>query len=278
MFRNLSPGAVGISVPTAEALTLAKGAGFGGVDPLGGMPPAEFRGLCQRHGLRIGAMGLPVEFRADQAKYEQGMAGLRGAAKEASEVGCTRCATWLRPASDEVSYLDNFRLHVDRLRPAAQILGEFGIRLGLEYVGPATSRAGRRYEFIHNLPQLLELCGAIGTGNVGLLLDSWHWYTAHETVEDLKRLDNRLVVQVHVNDAPAGVPVDEQKDNVRDLPGATGVIDMAGFLGALAAMGYDGPVTPEPFRPDLRQLPPAEAARRVGASMAGIWKTAGLAE
>jgi sugar phosphate isomerase/epimerase len=223
-------------------------------------------------------MGLPVEFRADQAKYEQGMAGLRATAKAAAEAGCTRCATWLRPCSDELPYLDNFRLHVDRLRPAAAILGEYGIRLGLEYVGPQTSRDGKRYEFIHNLPQLLELCGAIGTGNVGLLLDSWHWYTAHETAEDLKRLDNRLVVQVHVNDAPAGVPVDQQKDNVRDLPGATGVIDMTAFLQCLAAMGYDGPVTPEPFRPDLRQMPPAAAANLVGDAMGRIWQAAGLAE
>jgi sugar phosphate isomerase/epimerase len=277
MFRNLSPGAVGIGVPAAEAVVLAKASGFGGVDLLGGLPPVELRALCQQHGLEIGAMGLPVEFRADQATYEQGMSGLRAAAKAATEAGCSRCATWLRPCSDDLPYLDNFRLHVDRLRPAAEVLGEFGLRLGLEYVAPKTSRAGRRYEFIHSLPQLLELCGAIGTGNVGLLLDSWHWYTAHETVEDLKRLDNRLVVQVHVNDAPAGVPIDEQKDNVRDLPGATGVIPIAGFLKCLADMGYDGPVTAEPFRPDLRQLPPAEAASLVGASMGRIWRLAGLA-
>lgn len=278
MFRNLSPGAVGISVPAPEAMALARTVGFGGMDLPGGLPPAELRALYERHGLCVGAMGLPVEFRADPAKYEQGMAGLRAVAKAAAEAGCTRCATWLRPASDELTYLANFRLHVDRLRPAAQILGEYGIRLGLEYVGPKTSRDGKRYEFIHNLPQLLELCGAIGTGNVGLLLDSWHWYTAHETVEDLLRLDNSLVVQVHVNDAPAGVPVDQQKDNVRDLPGATGVIDIAGFLRCLATMGYDGPITPEPFVPALRQMPPAEAAGTVGAAMARIWHAAGLAQ
>jgi len=278
MFRNLSPGAVGISVPVSEAMSLAKAAGFGGVDLLGGLSPVELRALYERHGLHVGAMGLPVEFRADQAKYEQGMAGLRAAANAAADAGCTRCATWLRPSSDQLTYLQNFRLHVDRLRPVAQILSEYGIRLGLEYVGPKTSRDGKRYEFIHTLPQLLELCGAIGTGNVGLLLDSWHWYTAHETVEDLLRLDNRLVVQVHVNDAPAGVPVDQQKDNVRDLPGATGVIDIAGFLKCLAAMGYDGPVTPEPFLPALRQMPPAEAARTVGIAMARIWQSAGLAQ
>ncbi len=276
MFRNLNAGAVGIRLPPAEIIALAREAGFEGVDFPGGLPPGELRERCRQHGLRIGAMGLPVEFRADEAAYERGLAGLRAAAAGAAEAGCTRCATWLRPCSEELTYLDNFRLHVRRLRPVAEILGEYGIRLGLEYVAPRTSRLGKRYEFVHTLPQVLELCGAIGTGNVGVLLDSWHWYTAGESLDDLKRLDNRLVVQVHVNDAPAGIPIDEQKDNVRDLPGATGVIDIAGFLQTLAAMGYDGPVTPEPFRPDLAGLPAAEAARRVGAALGAVWQAAGL--
>lgn len=277
MFRNLNPGAVGIGVPAAEALALAEAAGFDGVDLLGGLPPGELRDLYASHGLRVGAMGLPVEFRTDQEAFEKGLAGLPAAALAAAEVGCSRCATWLKPASDDLPYLDNFRLHAQRLRQVAEILADHGIRLGLEYVGPKTSRDGRRYEFIHTLPQLLELCGAIGTGNTGLLLDSWHWYTAHETLDDFKRLDNRLVVQVHINDAPAGVPVDEQRDNVRDLPGATGVIDLAGFLTALEGMGYDGPVTPEPFRADLRQSPPAAVARQVGSALTKVWHAARLA-
>ena len=277
MFSNLSPGAVGLGGSAAEILAAAKTAGFGGVELLGGLPPAALRELYSQHGLQVGTMGLPVEFRKDQTTYEQSLAGLRAAAQEAAATGCTRCATWLLPFSDALPYVENFRLHVDRLRPAAAVLGEFGIRLGLEYVGPQTMRQGHRHDFVHTLPQLLELCGAIGTGNVGLLLDSWHWYTAHESVADLLRLDNRLVVQVHVNDAPSGIAVDQQQDSVRELPGATGVIDIGGFLQSLAAMGYDGPVTPEPFCAALRELPREALAAKVGASMQRIWQIAGLA-
>ena len=35
----------------------------------------------------------------------------------------------------------------------------------------------------------------------------------------------------------------------------TGVIDIAGFLQALQEIGYDGPVTPEPFKKELADLP-----------------------
>jgi sugar phosphate isomerase/epimerase len=103
--------------------------------------------------------------------------------------------------------------------------------------------------------------------NVGFLLDSWHWYTAQETVADLLSLRGADVVCCHLNDAPRGVPVDQQVDNRRDLPAATGVIDLKGFLGALVTIGYDGPVLAEPFRPDLRTLPREEAVAQVAASL-----------
>ena len=70
--------------------------------------------------------------------------------------------------------------------------------------------------------------------------------------------------------------LEQQQDLVRELPGETGVIDIGGFLGALRDMGYDGPVTPEPFKRELQDLP-SDAARLVvvKASMDAVWKWAG---
>jgi sugar phosphate isomerase/epimerase len=85
-------------------------------------------------------------------------------------------------------------------------------------------------------------------------------------------------VYVHVNDAPAGRPKDEMKDSPRELPGATGVIDIAAFLQALQEIGYDGPVTPEPFSELLKTIDsPEEKVRITGDSMRKIWSQAGLA-
>jgi sugar phosphate isomerase/epimerase len=61
-------------------------------------------------------------------------------------------------------------------------------------------------------------------------------------------------VYVHVNDAQANLGIDQQLDNVRDLPGATGVIDLAGFMRALMKIEYNGPVAVEPFKKELGQL------------------------
>ena len=74
----------------------------------------------------------------------------------------------------------------------------------------------------------------------------------------MKALSQSQVVYVHINDAPAGIDVDEQLDDVRHLPGESGVIDLVGFLQALNEIGYDGPVAVEPFDSALAALSPTE--------------------
>ena len=157
------------------------------------------------------------------------------------------------------------------------MLAEHGCRLGLEFIGPRTMRENLRYGFIYSPEGMLCLAEAIGA-NVGLLMDAYHWYTAGGNLADIRTLRAEDVVYVHVNDAPAGVAIEAQLDQVRRLPGATGVIDIAGFLRALESIGYDGPVTPEPFRKELAALPSDEARlKAVGAAMDRIFATAGIA-
>ena len=62
-----------------------------------------------------------------------------------------------------------------------------------------------------------------------------------------------------LNDAPAGIPIDEQIDNRRELPAATGVIDLKSFLGVLVEIGYDGPIRAEPFNKALNDMDDREA-------------------
>ena len=284
MFKNLCGGAIGVGGTTAELAALAKKHGFGGMDLNAGeaadlMDAGKLdtlKALYKKHGLLPGGFGLPVEFRRDEDAFKQGLAGLPRLAKAAAAMGCRRCPTWLLPFSNDLPFRENFELHRRRLRACAEVLRGHGCWLGLEFVGPKTMRTGKKYEFIWNLAGMLELADAIGTGNVGLLLDGWHWYTAHGSVDEILALRAQQVVYVHVNDAPAGVDVDAQVDNVRTLPGETGVIDIAGFLGALDEIGYDGPITAEPFSQKVRALPPDEAVRATAQSLDKIFAQAGI--
>jgi sugar phosphate isomerase/epimerase len=279
MFKSLGSGAVGIDVPFDEVLQLAAENGFEGVhldmNEVAQKGASEVRRMLDEKGLRPSAWGFTVDVQHDEAAYRQGLDGLPRLSAVAEELGCCRTSTWIYPFSNERAFRENFDFYVARLKPAAQILDEHDIRLGLEFVGPKTSRVAGKYAFVHTLDGMLELCDAAGP-NVGLLLDSWHWYASHGTVAQLRGLGDRNIVDVHVNDAPRGIPPDEQIDNVRCMPGETGVIDIAGFLQSLDAIGYTGPLMAEPFSDKVRALSPVEAARLTADSMRRIWEVAGL--
>ncbi len=282
MFRNASWGAIGVQVGFEDGLDLARETGFEGVDvPI--QTAAEyldqgridaFVALYAGRGLKLGGWGLPVNWRGDKAKWQTDLEAFPRLCAAAQACGAPRCATWIPPASNELDFDANFAFHVERFGPIATILGDHGCRLGLEFIGPKTLRANAKYEFVYDLPGMLKLCEAIGP-NVGLLLDCWHWYTSGGTPEQLAGLTAEQVVVVHVNDAPAGIPRDEQIDNQRCLPGATGVIDTACFMRELKRMGYDGPVTCEPFNAELNAMEDRAAAERVKRSLDVIFAMAG---
>ena len=266
MTVDLVCGAIGVPANPRQAIEFASRFGFESVEANGPFLAsltadqlAELKTDMKTKGLVFGAAGLPVEFRQDDTRFNTGLKELPTFAAGLQRAGVTRVSTWLMPCHGSLTYLRNFRRHAARLKAVALILKEHGARLGLEYVGPRTSWTSQRYPFIHTLAEMKDLIAEIGTGNVGLLLDSWHWWHAGDTVQDLLTLKNEDIVAVDLNDAPAGVPKDQMPDSQRELPCATGVIDVGAFLTALNRVGYDGPVRAEPFNRALNSLPKEEA-------------------
>ena len=258
----LTPGSIGVTVQSQQELNdLAQRHRFESVEPRGeelaAMTPAqlaEIIGDLESRRLVWSATGLPVDFRKDERTFKEGLAKLPRIAAALQRAGGTRIGTWLSPSHESLTYRANFDQHAKRLRECARVLKDHGLRLGLEYVGTQLLLVGKKYPFVHTLAETRELIAEIGTGNVGLVLDSWHWWTAGDTANDLHALTNADVVSVDLNDAPKGIPKEQQKDNERELPAATGIIDIAAFLRALVRMNYDGPVRPEPFNKPLNAL------------------------
>ena len=96
------------------------------------------------------------------------------------------------------------------------------MRLGLEYVGTKSLWSSKAFPFVHTMVETQELIAEIGKPNVGFVLDSWHWWTAEEGSADILALRNVDIVSCDLNDAPLGIPRDEQHDTTRELPLATG--------------------------------------------------------
>lgn len=283
MFKNLKPQLVGINgLNLDDTIELAIRHGFGGIDlPLSEVAemeePTEAKAKLDTAGLQWGLFPIPVNFVAPEEKFQEGLERLRRLAPIAQAVGCTRTYDHVWPGHHEKNYEENFEFHSTRLRLVVSILARYEIRFGIEFIGAKTLRDTFKIEFIHTLEQALELREAVDPDRnlgVGILLDSFHWYTSGGSVEDIRNhLSNDILVGVHVNDARADRSREEQMDLERALPGQTGVIDIAGFVGALSEIGYDGPMTPEPFEPtrsELGQMPPNDAVARVAASMKDI--------
>lgn len=253
MFTCLVCRSLGLEATQLEAIDLAHRHGFDAVEAradelaqLGDALPRLLDDLRAKP-LRFGLAGLPIDLRRDAQRFADGLRLLPGYARALQRCGVTRLGSSIVPAHDELAYANNFRQHVERLGAVARVLGDHGIRFGLEYCATPTLRRGRRHAFIHSLPQLRELIAAIGAPNLGLVLDSWHWWMSGSPAAELASLTAGEIVSVDVNDAPTGVPREQLGDRQRELPGATGVIDLPQFLSALRHLGYDGPVRAEPF-------------------------------
>jgi sugar phosphate isomerase/epimerase len=277
-YKNLGCGHIGVRANQEQALAYAHTAGFDSITPSVGefenKSALEIRKWAERmqaKGIRYGSSGLPVDFRKDEARFKEGLARLPKQASILRQLGVTRMATWILPGHQALTYRQNFKQHKTRLREVAKILKDNEIRFGLEFVGPRTSRARFRFPFACTQEGMMELVQAIGTGNVGLLMDSWHWYTSHGTVEELLQLSGKDIIHVHVNDAPSGIDVDQQVDNRRQLPVTSNVIDLKAFINTLVKIGYDGPVECEPFDQGLRQMEDSAAVQKTSAALKRLW-------
>jgi sugar phosphate isomerase/epimerase len=276
VFTTLSAEDLALEVTFAEAADLAAFAGFDAVDlPLpelldGGWSAPRVQHELDRTGVRAGGWWLPIEYREDRKKYQDGLTRLPAMAELASTVGARWCNTWIWPFSDRFKYSENYDLHRERLQEVAHVLNGQGCVLGLEFLGPKTLRAGHRYEFISTLDATLRLIEDIGASNVGVLLDCWQWYASHGTSAELAKLKRGQITYVHLNDAPAGLEIDEQIDDQRMLPGTTGVIDIETFVKALQSLEFDGPVAVEPSNSELNALEPRKRVRAAFESLAAV--------
>lgn len=278
MLRGLTGAGLGKLESTEQFIELAAKYGFEAVD-IDALALVEShsidgaRELLSKHGLVIGAIGLPVEWRGSEERFRADLPKLTQAAAAAAALGCTSCCTYVLPSTD-LNAAHFMALATRRLRTCAQILGAYGIRLGLEFVGPHHLRTRWKHPFIWTVEETLDWIDAIGESNVGLLYDAYHWYTNGLTVADIEKLRPEQIVHVHINDAP-DVPVEDVLDNGRVYPGE-GVIDLAGFLQGLAKIGYKGAVSQEILTATPPTDSPESLVQRSKAGFDKVYAAAGL--
>ena len=200
---GINPGAIGVKLDQNQLLDKASEYGFESIVAYSGTLAEwsdgqidEFVGKMKSKNISWGASGLPVDFRKDKATHKKGLDGLPKHAEALQKAGVTRMSTWIMPTNDDLTYLENFKQHSKRLKEIAKILGVYDIRFGLEYVGPKTLMARDKYSFIHTLAECKELYKSTGEPNIGVQLDSFHWFCAGDTKADLLSLSNEDIITV----------------------------------------------------------------------------------
>jgi sugar phosphate isomerase/epimerase len=267
----------GGKAPWPEFARLAAKTGFRGTDV--SITPAMQQGveatrkLLAELRLAPAVVGLPVEFRKDEETFQRDLKGLDQAAQFCAAIGCPRMTTYFLPSS-ELPKPEQRRIYKARWQACAEILARHKVRFGLEFVSPVHLRKRFPHEFIYRMDETLELAKECGS-NVGVLLDSWHWYHAGGTLRDIEAAGLDRIVHVQVADSPQ-LPPERILDNERLMPGE-GVIDLAGFFRTLKKIGYKDGVSPEIFGRGLKNIPPEEGAKLGLETTARVMKKAGIA-
>lgn len=264
MIPCLNPVTIGGRLRLPEFIALAARAGFRAIDIniatifdlVKKQSLDEVKALFNGANLMPGSFGLPVEWRKDEALFRQGLLDLADKAKLAAALGCTVCCGGI-PPSVSVPREEFMKMMVERFKAIAAILAEHNLRLAIEFIGPVTSRKEPNVT-VFDLNGCMEVVNAIDAPNVGVLLDSFHWYTGGCKWSDLDKVPPEKIIYVHINDAP-DKPLDKQQDMQRLLPGE-GVIDLPRLLRALQRKGYTGCVSVEVFNNELKKLDPDIAA------------------
>jgi sugar phosphate isomerase/epimerase len=284
MFKNLNLESLGISGCDSEVIGLVLSNGFKGLD----LDLVDFAAQVKTQGfarasrliasarLKIGSFALPVRWQDDLEQHKADIETLAALAEVAKQIGCTRATTFIEAASERRPYHENFEYHRHRLAEIADVLRPFQIRLGIGFLAPKACREDRPFQFMQTFDEIVLLLRSVGSPNVGLSVDTWHWHLGGGKLESLRAVGTEQIVTVSLADAEPNTTAADAKLDERRWPNGSGEIDNAGVLATLAEMRYDGPVTPAPGKKVLAGLGRDKLVKQAGAGLDEAWKAAGL--
>ena len=137
------------------------------------------------------------------------------------------------------------------LHDLADIAAPFGVKLAYEFLGFGWCS-------VRTLAQCWEIVKEVNRPNVGLVIDSCHFYAGRSELSSIEAVDPEKLLIFHINDVEER-PKDTIEDAHRLLPGE-GVIPLDDMLSRLKRIGFDGLCSIELFRPEYWERDPAELA------------------
>ena len=138
------------------------------------------------------------------------------------------------------------------LNELCDISAAHGVSLAFEFLGQPDCS-------VPTLDLAAEIVREAGRKDLGLVIDSFHFYAGGSTIEMIEALDPSLIQIFHINDAE-DLPREQLEDRHRLLPGM-GILPLREMVSAFRRIGYDKVASVEIFRPEYWEQDPFQLAR-----------------
>ncbi len=143
------------------------------------------------------------------------------------------------------------------LNELGDIAHHHGIGLAFEFLGQVDCS-------VQTLDLAKEIIEVIDRPNIGVVIDTFHFYAGNSTFEAIDSLDPDKLFIFHINDAE-DLPKEQLTDAQRLYPG-TGILPIKAMKERFDKIGYNRMVSIEIFRPEYWQQDPFEVARKAKAA------------
>lgn len=192
-----------------------------------------------------------ITFRTPE-DYDKIQARCRQLCEWSKAIGCERIVVVPSPTPKQGATRSQIKSESVRvLRNLAALADGYGVRLAFEFLGFAWCS-------VRTLAQAREIVSAVDRPNVGLVIDTCHFYAGGSRVESIRRVKPEQIVIFHINDVEKR-PKHTIEDAHRLLPGE-GVIPLEAILRELKSIGFDGLCSIELFRPAYWERAASELA------------------
>ncbi|MCL4488095.1 MAG: sugar phosphate isomerase/epimerase [Chloroflexi bacterium] len=192
-----------------------------------------------------------INFR-DAAGRSEVLARTRQLSEYSKALDCPWIIAVPGPAPQGATWQEICDNTVASLRAMSEGAAPYGVHLAFEFLGfPWCS--------VQTAAQAWEIVKATDRENVGMVIDTCHFYAGNSTLDSIRVIDARKLAVFHINDVES-MPKEQITDANRLFPG-DGVIPLKQIISAVRGTGFDGVASVEIFRPEYWQRDPLAVAQ-----------------
>jgi 2-keto-myo-inositol isomerase len=191
-----------------------------------------------------------ITFRSPE-EYARVKARCRELCELGQALGCNKIVVVPSPTPEGAGWDDIRDTSVHVLRDLSEVAAPYQVQLAFEFLGFGWCS-------VRTLSQCWEIVRNTERANIGLVIDTCHFYAGGSELESIEQVDPSKIFIFHVNDVEER-PKSSIEDAHRLLPGE-GVIPLDDILLRLKRTGFDGLCSVELFRPAYWERDPKELA------------------